>query len=188
MELFAVIDTETNWSDQVMSIGTVLARVSDFTPVAARYQILTPEYLTGGMYSATLFDEGPVQPQLCSREQALQQLDSWLRAQKVRHLFAYNASFDYNHLPELRHYCWHDIMRLAAYRQTNPAIAPDADCYATGRLKRGYGVEAVLRMLRRDGEYHESHNALSDALDELQILKLLTHPLTAYPPLNATGK
>ena len=29
MEKFAVIDTETNWDDQVMSIGTVIADADD---------------------------------------------------------------------------------------------------------------------------------------------------------------
>ena len=54
MSYFAVIDTETNWADQVMSIGTVIADSSTFKPVAAKYHIL-PEFCeAGGMYYLTL--------------------------------------------------------------------------------------------------------------------------------------
>ena len=35
MGYFAVIDTETNWADQVMSIGVVVARSDTFAPVEA---------------------------------------------------------------------------------------------------------------------------------------------------------
>ena len=35
MGYFAVIDTETNWEDQVMSIGSVIADAETFQPVAA---------------------------------------------------------------------------------------------------------------------------------------------------------
>lgn len=64
-------------------------------------------------------------------------------------------------------------MRLAAYRQYNRAIPNPADCYKTGKLKRGYGVENVLRMLSINEEYREIHNALLDALHELKIMQLL---------------
>ena len=101
----------------------------------------------------------------------------------VHSLFAYNAGFDRNHLRELSRYQWYDIMRLAAYRQTNPKIPATADCYSTGRLKRGYGVEAMLRILSGRSSYYETHNALYDALDELEIIRLLGHPLSSYIPL-----
>ena len=55
MEAFAVIDTETNWSDQVMSIGTIIADAETFRLIDAKYHVLTPEYLVGGMFSDTLF-------------------------------------------------------------------------------------------------------------------------------------
>ncbi len=42
-------------------------------------------------------------------------------------------------------------MRLAAYRQYNNAIPSSADCFQTGKLKRGYGVEDVLKMLTKTG-------------------------------------
>ena len=69
---------------------------------------------------------------------------------------------------------------MAAYRQYNKAIPDSADCCKTGRLKWGYGVESVLKMLSGNSRYSESHNAVSDAEDELQIMQLLGHELSVY--------
>lgn len=182
MAMIAVIDTETNWHDQVMSIGTVIAREEDLCPVEQHYHVLLPEYEIGGMYDGALCLDSP-DTVLCSRTEALSFLRERLRIHGVQRLFAYNASFDRNHLPELRHFEWYDIMRIAAYRQTNPAIPATADCCSTGRLKRGYGVEPMLRLLSGKGSYQETHNALDDALDELQIMRLLGHRACDYLPL-----
>ena len=183
MAEFAVIDTETNWSDQVMSIGTVIADENSFQPVEAKYHVLPIECAVGGMYSGTLFLDTPVEPILCTRAEAMDELRTWLQQHGISSIFAYNACFDRNHLPELRCFQWHDIMRLAIYRQHNPKIPACADCYSTGRLKRGYSVESVLRLLSEKHTYSETHNAFHDALDELEIMRLLNHPLANYPPL-----
>lgn len=45
---FAVIDTETNWNDAVMSIGVVVA---DSETIDSVYYIITPEYKVGGISS-----------------------------------------------------------------------------------------------------------------------------------------
>ena len=183
MGYFAVIDTETNWADQVMSIGTVIADAQTFQYVSAKYYILPVECDIGGMYYDALFLPTPVKPMVCSRADAIKDLMNWFCQYQVADIFAYNANFDRNHLQELRQMNWHDIMRLAAYRQHNPCIPADADCCSTGRLKRGYGVEPMLRLLSRNHTYHETHNAFFDAKDELEILYLLGHPLEKYPKL-----
>lgn len=173
MGKFAVIDTETNWADQVMSIGTVIADADSFLPIEAKYHILPIECEVGGMYYDTLFLKTPVKPILCTRAEAIADLRSWFRKHSITSIFAYNACFDRNHLPELRDFDWYDIMRLAAYRQHNPKIPANADCCSTGRLKRGYGVEPMLRLLSGNRTYRESHNAFFDAMDELEIMRLL---------------
>ena len=180
MGYFAVIDTETNWADEVMSIGTVIAERDGFRPVAGKYHILLRECEIGGMFESTLYLDTPVAPILCQREEAIRDLTGWFREWGIREIFAYNAGFDKKHLPELSAYSWHDIMALAAYRQYNPKISPYADCCSTGRLKRGYGVEDMLRMLTGNYSYHETHNAYFDAREELEILRLLGHPLEKY--------
>lgn len=181
---FAVIDTETNWADQVMSIGTVIADADTFRPIEAKYHILPIECEIGGMYESTLFMETPVQPILCTRAQALTDLRRWLQSHGVGTIFAYNASFDRNHLPELQDFNWYDIMRKAAYRQFNPKIPLNADCFSTGRLKRGYGVEPMLRLLSGRSTYRESHNAYFDAMDELELMQLLRYHPGSYDPLS----
>ena len=180
MGKFSVIDTETNWADQVMSIGTVIADENTYQPIESKYHILPIECEIGGMYEGTLFIKTPVQPILCTRAEAIADLRAWFSQHEVRSIFAYNACFDRNHLPELRDYDWYDIMRLADYRQHNPKIPANADCCSTGRLKRGYGVEAMLRLLSGNRIYRESHNAFYDAQDELEIMHFLMHRLEDY--------
>ncbi len=180
MSRFAVIDTETTWSDEVMSIGTVIAESETFKFIDKRYYILTPFKNHGGMYTYALYANN-IKPDLeCSRERAMSDLRQFLADHGVVSMFAYNAAFDYRHLPELSHLDWHDIMKLAAYRQHNSKIPSYAECYGTGRLKRGYGVESVYRMLSEDSEYFEMHNALTDAMDELTIMRMLRHGLRKY--------
>ena len=180
MGRFAVIDTETNWNDKVMSIGTVIADTESFAMVDAKYHILTPEYLAGGMYENTLFANSKIVPIITDRASVIKDLTDWFNRHRVNSIFAYNACFDRNHLPELRHYNWYDIMRLAAYRQYNKRIPSTALCCSTGRLKSGYGVEAMLRLLSDDCCYQETHNAVFDAMDELQIMRLLGYSLGNY--------
>ena len=44
MDRFAVIDTETNWRDEVMSIGVVVADSASKEKIDAKYYIIEPEY------------------------------------------------------------------------------------------------------------------------------------------------
>lgn len=184
MEKFAVIDTETNWNDEVMSIGVVIAEAETFKVCELKYYILNPEYLVGGMYSHTLKMNWNLKcnPLECSRKQAIQDLLLCLHNNKIKRIFAYNASFDYRHLPELNTFIWYVIMRLAAYRQFNNKIKEE-DCCSTGRLKRNFGVESIKKLLT--GLIGEHHNALCDALDELiYIMKPLGHKIDEYMPYN----
>ena len=74
MGKFAVIDTETNWADQVMSIGTVIADSDAFQPIEMKYHILPKECRAGGMYYDALFLDTPVKPILCTRAEAIRDL------------------------------------------------------------------------------------------------------------------
>ena len=179
VENFAVIDTETNWNDEVMSIGIVIADGSTKEKIASKYYIITPEYRVGGMFSHEL-RSSENEARITDRKQALGELKQWMDSYQVRKLFAYNATFDKKHLPEYASYQWYDIMRLAAYQQYNKAIPASAECCKTGRLKRGYGVEDILKMLSGNNRYRETHNAVTDAEDELKIMKLLGYGISEY--------
>jgi len=186
-EYFAVIDTETNWDDKVMSIGLVIADSQTLQAVDKRYYIITPEYLRGGMYSGVLTLKRIQTQKRYTRDEALRNVKQCLGNYCVQSIFAYNASFDYKHLPELNTFRWYDIMRLAAYKQYNPKISPYADCYSTGKLKRNYSVNDMYRLLTDDMTYHESHNALADAIDELTIMKCLGYKPDEYEAMDIAG-
>lgn len=177
---FAVIDTETTWRDKVMSIGVVIADPRIFEPTDKKYYILTPFKNHGGMYSNALY-AGGIKPDMeCSRSDAMTDIICFLEENSVSDIYAYNAAFDCKHLPELQTYNWYDIMRLAAYKQFNSKIPQDAELYSTGKLKRGYGVESIYRMLSGSAEYRELHNALQDADDELKIMRMLNFKTERY--------
>lgn len=175
---FAVIDTETTWGDKVMSIGIVVADGNTKKEIKSKYFIITPEYKNGGMFSSTLNDAPDAKTVIVSRMKAIREIKIILDTENVDTIFAYNASFDYKHLPELTSYIWVDIMKIAAYKQYNRFIPRHADCCGTGRLKSGYGVEAILNMMVDD--YTETHNAFYDALDELRIVELLGLDINIY--------
>ncbi len=179
---FAVIDTETTWGDKVMSIGIVIADGDTKKEIKSKYFIINPEYKNGGMFSSTLNDAPDTKTVIVSRMNAINDIKGILDSENVDTIFAYNANFDYKHLPELDSYTWVDIMKIAAYKQYNRFIPRHADCCGTGRLKSGYGVEAVLNMMVDD--YTETHNAYYDALDELRIVELLGLDIKIYK--NAT--
>ena len=180
MQRFAVIDTETTWTDKVMSIGVVIADTNTKEVIDAKYYMIDPEYKQGGMYSCQLKMSGIKETVIDTRSRVLNQISNWLKTNKVEKILAYNASFDMGHLPELGSFVWCDIMRLAAYRQYNKKIPANTECCGTGRMKRGYGVQPILRMLSGDDQYEETHNAYFDAMDELRIVQLLGHGIDAY--------
>lgn len=177
---FAVIDTETTWGNAVMSIGVAIAESSTFKLVDKKYYIISPEYKDGGMYSCVLMTKFAKLDLKSSRSKVVEHLVKVLQKYHIDSIFAYNASFDYNHLLELQSYKWFDIMKIAAYKQYNHKIPPNADCWGTGRLKRNYGVEPITRLLSGNRSYCEVHNAVCDAVDELRIMELLEYAIEAY--------
>lgn len=178
-EYFAVIDTETNWQNEVISIGVVIARTETYHIAAEKYYVITPECEQPSMYGYMLDKYKPLMK--CERAKAISDLRSLLMRYYVENIFAYNARFDYNHLPELNGFIWHDIMRIAAYKQYNACISGEVECCSTGRMKSDYGVESMLRMLLKDERYFEKHNAAYDAKDELLIMQMIGYPTDQYP-------
>ena len=178
-EIFAVIDTETNWKNQIMSAGIVIAEDGKFQAIDNKYIIFEEAAKVGGMYSYALELKGKT-PEILAKKDAVSSIKKFLTSHGVKALYAYNASFDARCLPELSDYEWHDILKLAAYKQHNPSIPADAKCCATGRLKSGYRVENILNMFG-ERDYVEMHNALVDAVDELRIMRYLKYSISGYP-------
>ncbi len=176
---FAVLDTETNWDDAVMSVGVAIADAADMTLKKVAYYIFPEEAARGGIFEAqlSLYAGRAVR---AGRAYGLNALSELLLSYGVNAVFAYNARFDKGHLPELSGFDWYDIMRIAVYKQYNPLLPETAEFCSTGRLRRRCGVENVLRLMTGDSAYAETHNALRDALDELKIMQLMALPLSAY--------
>ena len=85
MDKFAVIDTETNWNDEVMSIGVVVADAETKKEIDSVYHIIEPEYRVGGMYSNELqFDKKKTR--VINRRQTLNEIKEWLNIYGVRKL------------------------------------------------------------------------------------------------------
>ncbi len=175
----AVIDTETNWHDEVMSVGVAIADQKSFKCLDRRYYVIEPECRVGGYFSGVMY-KCKDRPFEAERDTVIEAVRQYLDGYGISRIFAYNGKFDVGHLPELADYEWYDIMRLAAYRQYNSAIPASAECCKTGRLKRDYGVESIMRMLTGNVRYSEVHNAVLDAVDELKIMELLGHEIEAY--------
>ena len=181
MDYFAVIDTETNWNNEVMSIGVVIAEKDTFEKVDELYFIFDPEYKVGGMFSMVLPIRGRASEEiLFTREKAMKECKIAFQKYGVKDLFAYNGSFDKNLLTELCSYRWFDIMKIASYKQYNDKIPNSVECYKTGKMKRNYGVEPMMQLLSNNCRYMEVHNALYDAIDELEIMRLLGKTIDEY--------
>lgn len=177
---FAVIDTETNYDDEVISIGTVIGDAATFSLLDRQYLIIDPECRKPAMFRNELFVSRAKADAITDRKTALDAVQKLLKSYGVTEIFAYNATFDCGHLPEFSGYSWYDIMRLAAYKQYNRSIPETAPLCRTGKLRCGYGAEAIYRMLSQSPRYFEIHNALTDAEDELEIMRMLGQKLPVY--------
>ena len=142
----AVIDTETNYDNEVMPIGTVIADTHDLSLIERQYLILDPEYKKPAMFSVELSHKRAKIDAVSARKTVIRYVTDILERNGVTDIFAYNATFDCGHLPELSSYRWYDIMKIAAYKQYNYAITDRMPCCRTGKLKCSYGAESIYRM------------------------------------------
>ena len=87
---FAVIDTETNWKDEVMSIGVLIARPKNFERTDSRYYILPRAEKIGGMYSNSMrMTKHDIL--IKHRPDAIDDLKDLLNSNGVNDILAYNA-------------------------------------------------------------------------------------------------
>lgn len=179
MSRFALIDTETTFFDELMSVGVLIINSDSYCEEECYYGIITPECTHPAMYSDVLRDGRARIDNESSRADILQDVKDMLTRHGVEHIAAYNASFDARHLPELSSYTWIDILKTAAYVQYNPFLSADCDCCATGKIRSGYSVEEMLGIVSGRCNY-EVHNALCDCYDELAIMKFMELPFSRY--------
>lgn len=173
---------ETKYKDTAFSVGIVIADSNTLQPVYAKYYILMPECEENGMFKECL-RIAPIEiTKECSREECMQELKDVFFKYNIEDIFGYNISFDYQHLKELEKYKWYDIASKAAYLGENPFLNKEnGSYYETGRLKKGYGVESMFKLVTGDAGYRETHNAIFDAIDELVIMQKLDYKPSEYP-------
>lgn len=177
-ETYAVIDTETNYLNQVISIGIVIFTYKTYKIIQSLYYVIKPNYYTDGLYTSRLFSK-EIKEKITTYESALIEIQEIFKENNIKAIFAYNARFDYRYFPKLHIYPWIDIMVIAANKNYNDSLPEFAQYCKNGRLKSGYGVEPIYRYLSKRS-YFEVHNAFYDAVDELEIIKMLDKNIDVY--------
>ncbi|WP_331838287.1 hypothetical protein [Mycoplasmopsis agalactiae] len=174
----AVIDVETNFFNEVVSIGVAIADKNNFKLVDQNYWLIGEREQSPSMYSNVyhipeLEKYGIKDYVVNTYEEAVGKLIEFLDYYNISDLFSY-TKYDYNHLPELHNlYKWFDISIFARNVNTNDFIPKNSPTHKSGALIRNWGVEPTYRLLSGNNQYSEVHNALLDAIDELKIMQML---------------
>ncbi|WP_341420669.1 hypothetical protein [Mesomycoplasma ovipneumoniae] len=174
----AVIDVETNYDSEIFSAGVVIADSANFQWFDKKYWVIKNNWKVGGMYIHKTFAPLPLEFReeinvVQTHKEMITQLIRFLKSYKVKNWFSY-TTFDFKHLPELHKSFEHsDISIFTKSKQFNKHIPLNAELTKNGDLKRGWNAQDIYRMLTKDQSYIETHNALLDAMDELQIMELL---------------
>lgn len=199
-EFFAVIDTETNEDFEkssigipdgtMMSVGLVIAESDSLAAVKTYYGIDKLEAKKPAWEPAkrALYLQEYKPDREGTRIDIIKDVKEILAAYHVKQIYAYNGSFDKNHLKELSDFDWVDIMSLCTYKQMNKYLPSNLEAYKTGRVKSGYKVDDILGYIHDASHEHEKHNALSDAEDELFIMQKIGQPLKAYAEISEKRK
>ncbi|WP_404924291.1 hypothetical protein [Mesomycoplasma hyopneumoniae] len=180
-----VIDVETNYQNEVFSVGVVIADSTNFKSIDKKYWIIKNNLKVGGMYARNILAPLPLEFReetifLETRKEMVVYLIKFLKYYEVKNWFSY-TKFDFRHLPELHKSFKHnDISIFAKNKQFNKYIPLNAETSKNGDLKRGWKAEDIYRMLTKDENYFETHNALLDAIDELRIMELLNLDIETF--------
>lgn len=180
-----VIDVETNYQNEVFSVGIVIADSTNFKSIDKKYWIIKNNLKVGGMYARNILAPLPLEFReetifLETRKEMIVYLIKFLKYYEVKNWFSY-TKFDFRHLPELHKSFKHnDISIFAKNKQFNKYIPLNAETSKNGDLKRGWKAEDIYRMLTKDENYFETHNALLDAIDELRIMELLNLDIETF--------
>lgn len=181
-DFFSVIDVETNFDNEIISLGIVISEWDNFSIIENHYFIFSPECQKTSLYFGQLFQTRDKNINLTKgiRSANISELINLLKKYNIKNIFAYNANFDMRCLPELNEYKWFDIMKIAAYKQHNDYLPDTLEYCKTGRLKSNYSFEVLYKLISNNPYYVESHNALDDATDELSFMHILNKPKILY--------
>ncbi|WP_404924013.1 hypothetical protein [Mesomycoplasma hyopneumoniae] len=114
----AVIDVETNYQNEVFSVGVVIADSTNFKSIDKKYWIIKNNLKVGGMYARNIlaplllgFREETIF--LETRKEMIVYLIKFLKYYEVKNWFSY-TKFDFRHLPELHKSFKHNDISIFA--------------------------------------------------------------------------
>ncbi len=201
----AVIDVETTWRNEVMSIGAVIVDTQDkYRILEVAYWLVSPFCYQPAMFSGAIdlslakgrsffYQKGVrildlVTETEDSFENCIEGLQKFLDRYDVSSCFAYNGHFDKRHLLDLDGVSWFDLVVPFTSLDLNPFLSsqvfPDY-CLGGGkaglRLVRDFSFSDIMRHIpgcKRN--YHETHNGCIDAFDEAMAMQLINLPRDEY--------
>ncbi|WP_458615922.1 hypothetical protein [Mesomycoplasma ovipneumoniae] len=185
----AVIDVESNYNNEIFSVGVVIADSTNFKLIDKKYWIIENNWKVGGKYVDKTFAPLPLKfieesIILQTRKEITVRLISFLDIYKVKNWFSY-TNYDFRLLPELhKSFEYNDISIVAKNKRFNKYIPLNAETTKNGDLKKGWDVENIYRMVTKNENYLETHNALLDAIDELRIMESLNVGIETFINLN----
>jgi|GEM_PF-3570304 len=205
-EKFVMIDVETDGGNLVCTIGAVIVNSKTWIIEELHYYTIEgTEHLCWygnainlGQFAEFLqeFEQITFTKNICAYDEAIQGLRKTINTHHITQIFAYNASFDCRMLPEFSDFIWCDVIHKAAYEQYNPLLPKNTEFYGSGKMKRGYSVESMYRLVcpkhkgylpswkRKFGQlgskYFETHNGLIDAVDQVRIMQAIGYTSELY--------
>lgn len=169
----AVLRTMTNSEGSLCAVGVVITNTADWRPIAEYRYVIAPEAETADQDVLFLPVEKDCICTSCRSEHLLFRLKQMLSEEKVQYIVSYGSSARF-FLPGID-LPWLDIQNVSAYRKYNPFIPKKAKLYRNGRMKSGYGMEAMMRIVTGDKSYIRTGNPVRDCEADLCILERI-HP------------
>lgn len=200
----AVIDVETTWRDEVMSIGAVIVDTQDkYRILEIAYWLVTPFCYQPAMFSRAIdlsmvkersffYKKGnrvldSVTEKEDSFEKCIAGLQALLDCHDVSSCFAYNGHFDKRHLLDIDGVAWFDLVVPFTSYDLNPYISSQKippENLGVGkaglRLVKEYSFFNIMRYIPGCKRYYETHNGCVDAFEEAMAMQMMKLPRDEY--------
>ena len=177
LEYVAIIDTKTNYLGNAISIGVAIVN-AQFEIQQAQYYLI-PEELMNEHASKDDYDIVHVYKTYYGRLFDCQNhIRTILNQYNITNIYAYNAFYVKQTLPEMNNYNWFDVARIATYKQYNHKIPINTKCDENGQLLR-YTLSNVMELMT-NGYYRYVNHALYNALDIIQLMKYIGLSIDKY--------
>lgn len=200
----AVIDVETTWHDEVMSIGAVIVDTRDkYRILDVAYWLVSPFCYQPAMFSGAIelsmvkessffYQKGNcILDSVTETEDTFENCIAGLKALLDRYYvsscFAYNGHFDKRHLLDLDGVVWFDLVVPFTSYDLNPYLSSEkipGENLGFGkagvRLVKEYSFFDIMRHIPGCKRYRETHNGCVDAFEEAMAMQMMKLPRDEY--------